>query len=176
MIHEETVYKEVVREVAKVTKKTIVSQMKRILESWQEKPGFLTAKDIMVGDYVTLRESLENDESPLVVKVFSIAEDGTAVVSFDHDKTWDEVDMNFEFVGLPITGEILLENGFMPNKRVRSWYYTRGSVCVNWGTPGRVKVSCSGEKFGNRANFDCKYVHELQHIFHLFKIEKEIIL
>ena len=87
-------------------------------------------------------------------------------------------DLSFfvEFEPVPLTGELLMKNGFVPNKKVRSWYFRDGSVYISWGVWGRALVSSFGKKFGNRMNFDCHYVHELQQALRLFHIEKEIVL
>lgn len=90
-----------------------------------------------------------------------------------------------EWEPIPLTPEILEKNGFELDKAVEDYY------CIYDGIDNRVSL-CNGKEYMNSdnewnvhidsedyctiANCELTYVHELQHILRLCKIDKEIVV
>ena len=71
----------------------------------------MTYKDLMVGDYVTFKDC-QKDTTPTIIKIWQINGDNDAFVSIDNDDSLDEISIDDEIVGIPLTDEILKKNGF----------------------------------------------------------------
>ena len=87
-----------------------------------------------------------------------------------------------ELEPIPITPEILKENGFIEitgrvKRLVWAWKKHGTLIEVNEATPKWYQIVINKETsdFGDERIF-VKYVHELQHVLRLCQIEKEIIL
>ena len=136
----------------------------------------MTTKDLMIGDYVTFKDC-QNDDAPSIVKIEGLGYQGRgvveeALVTIDDDEYgFDCVEIDDEFVGIPLTDEILEKNGFKPQ-----------------GT-GWVLEDSIGERIFNFcriSNAYClltagmtlafQYVHELQHLFIIAGMTREIKL
>ena len=65
----------------------------------------------MLGDYVTFKEC-QKDTVPTIIKVWQINGDNDAFVSIDNDDALDEIAIDDEIVGIPLTDKILEKNGF----------------------------------------------------------------
>ena len=136
----------------------------------------MTTKDLMIGDYVTFKDC-QNDDAPSIVKIEGLGYQGRgvveeALVTIDDDEYgFDCVEIDDEFVGIPLTDEILEKNGFKPQ-----------------GT-GWVLEDSIGERIFNFcriSNAYClltagmtlafQYVHELQHLFRIAGMTREIKL
>ena len=136
----------------------------------------MTTRDLMIGDYVTFKDR-QNDDAPTIVKIEGLGYQGRgvveeALVTIDGDKYgFDLVEIDDEFVGIPITPQILENNGFKPQ-----------------GT-GWVLEDSIGERIFNLCRISNAYclltagmtlafqhVHELQHLFRLAGMKKEIVL
>ena len=155
----------------------------------------MKTKDLMIGDYVTFKDC-QNDEAPTIVKIEGLGYQGRgvveeALVSIDGDAAFDLVEINDEFVGIPITPEILKKNGW---KLISKTQY---KLEYSWST-GAIEEYADihiyvGKDHSNVWRWDfpilnihlyCgdieltkfRYVHELQHALRLCGIEKEIIL
>ena len=148
----------------------------------------MKAKEIMIGDFVTFKDSLE-DAAVLPVKILGIGfkygdKEDDALVSIDGDDVGDLIDLDDEIVGIPITDEILKKNGFeKANCGVGATIYTFSdndefyALAIDEYTDSIWRVEYTNCEF----NFPlCRnlvsYVHELQHVFRLCGIEKEITL
>lgn len=76
----------------------------------------IKATDLMVGDYVTFADCIDNP--PLIsIKIVALSfQDGgdekSSLVSINNDKACDIIDIDEDIVGIPLTPEILEKNGF----------------------------------------------------------------
>ena len=68
-------------------------------------------EELMLGDIVTF-EDCQNDKEPVIIKIWSINQDGEAFAFIDDDESVDEIVIDDEIVGIPLTQEILEKNGF----------------------------------------------------------------
>ena len=129
----------------------------------------------MIGDYVTFADC-QNDKYPSIVKIWQINEAGEAFVSIDGDEAIDEIVINDEIVGIPITPEILEKNGF----RKLVTYGTEKWLCDNlrlnvYSSDGTWRF-CADTNRNENSVIYIRFVHELQNAFRLFKLEKDIVL
>jgi len=115
--------------------------------------------DLMIGDYVTFKDC-QNDDAPTIVKIEGLGYQGRgvveeALVTIDGDKYgFDLVEIDDEFVGIPLTEEILQENFPTPEKVVW-WPLKDGSF--------RIEMQDDTHLLIGGYNF----VHELQHALKL---------
>lgn len=77
-----------------------------------------------------------------------------------------------ECVYIPLTAEILEKNGFVRSSVFVEWKYERNGICMIWKPFPWLQVSTDNAD----VNFECEYVHELQHALRLCGIDKEIVL
>ena len=124
------------------------------------KANELKATDLMVGDWLMF------GDKPCQVK--GLHSDDTATL-VGYRSPYFLIDAE----PIPLTPKILEKNGFyrseIPTRDEIGHYYHRKPA------PSSIFVSMSfddGRDFGN----EIKYVHELQHILRLCKIEKEIVV
>ena len=135
----------------------------------------MKANELMIGDYVTFADC-QNDKYPSIVKIWQINEAGEAFVSIDGDEAIDEIVINDEIVGIPITPEILEKNGF----RKLVTYGTEKWLCDNlrlnvYSSDGTWRF-CADTNRNENSVIYIRFVHELQNAFRLFKLEKDIVL
>lgn len=76
----------------------------------------MKTSELMIGDIITFKDSVQADESPIPVKVVALGyqhhgEKNEALVRIGDDDTCDIVTIDEEFVGYPLTAEILEKNG-----------------------------------------------------------------
>ena len=153
----------------------------------------MKANELMIGDLVTFKDC-QNDETPSIVKIWQINDDGEAFAFIDGDDALDEIIIDNEIVGIPITPEILEKNGFkfdgsgqrsmmlistplfsegiryniyvgLKKKTIEVFVAHPVEKSPNWRKSNKVYLEVCG----------C-YVHELQHALRLCGIEKEIEL
>ena len=136
----------------------------------------MTTRDLMIGDYVTFKDC-QNDDAPSIVKIEGLGYQGRgvvedALVTIDDDEYgFDLVEIDDEFVGIPLTDELLEKNGFKPQ-----------------GT-GWILEDSIGERIFNLCRISNAYclltagmtlaiqhVHELQHLFRIAGMTREIKL
>jgi len=141
----------------------------------------MKAQELMLGDLVTFRDC-QKDTSPTIIKVWQINADNEAFASIDNDDVLDEIAIDDEIVGIPLTPEILKKNGFdflyssVPGgtpqeQRMRKVdTYKWQGIAVNYyhETNDFQMVNFRGVRFD--------YVHQLQHALRLCRIEKDIKL
>ena len=126
--------------------------------------------DLMIGDIVTFKDC-QNDKKPVIIKIWSINQDGEAFAFIDNDESVDEIVIDDEIVGIPLTPEILEKNGW--EERPTGYvFYTDGKRYDNslWYIFGNNTFVV------NNAEFQINYVHQLQHALKLCGIDKEIEL
>lgn len=129
--------------------------------------------DLMPGDLVTFKDC-QNDEHPTIVKIWQIDAYGDAFASIDGDEALDEISINDEIVGIPLTPKILEKNGFIPAANGVSWYLgdddTDECLLMLNEIHNAFVMSTTGMTIG------FQYVHQLQHLLRLCGIKKEITL
>jgi len=143
----------------------------------------MTYKDLMVGDYVTFKECQE-DITPTIIKIWKINGDNEAFVSIDNDYALDDIAIDDEIVGVPLTSEILEKNGFVKWKHGYMWKERIGigGQTVSASSPIEIIIYEGGHSFvlnphdGREFQGSIQFVHELQHCLRLLKIEKKIEL
>ena len=128
----------------------------------------MKASELMQGDYITFKDSVETDETPMPIKVLGLGYMGRgieneALVEIDGDKTGDIIEINDECVGIPLTEEILQKN-FPTPEEIVWWPLNDGSF--------RVEMQDDTHLIIGKYN----YVHELQHALRLFGKDGEIKL
>lgn len=138
----------------------------------------MKANELMIGDYVTFADC-QNDKYPSIIKIWQINEDGESFASIDGGKAVDEITIDDEIVGIPITPKILKKNGFGYIEKTEdiTHYYLRNRNSCRLGL--HIGTNNKGDYWVNTNYNDIyglKYVHELQHAFRLFKLEKDIVL
>ena len=135
----------------------------------------MKANELMIGDYVTFADC-QKDKYPSIVKIWQINEAGEAFVSIDGNEALDEIAIDDEIVGIPITPEILEKNGF----RKLVTYGTEKWLCDNlrlnvYSSDGTWRF-CADTNRNENSVIYIRFVHELQNAISLCGIEKEIVL
>lgn len=133
--------------------------------------------DLMIGDYVTFKDC-QNDDAPTIVKIEGLGYQGRgvveeALVTIDGDKNgFDLVEVDDEFVGIPITDKILKDNefGYVESDSELSHYYLgEPHYCADMnfhiGTDRKGRFWLN---YHNNSIYGLRYVHELQHALRLF--------
>lgn len=134
--------------------------------------------DLMIGDYVTFKDC-QNDDAPTIVKIEGLGYQGRgvveeALVTIDGDENgFDLVEIDDEFVGIPLTPEILEKNGFRKGCYVGGYYSPDCPFRVFTKKDGKCGFTTL---FDDEIHFSCIFVHQLQHALRLYGIEKEIEL
>lgn len=129
----------------------------------------MKANELMIGDYVTFADC-QNDKYPDIIKIWQINEAGESFASIDGSKALDEIAIDDEIVGIPITPEILKKNGFINGE-----FYAE-SLIEDWQILSDCSHLAARHSSGWCLDIQCEYVHELQHALRLCGIEKEIVL
>ena len=137
----------------------------------------MKAQELQLGDWVNIYTFPDDNpkmEDLFPAKITGILYDGTIECSYNTIEDGVGYASRPADTCLPIllTPEILEKNEFEQN-----WW---------WRLKGQdLWLSNSGDEYRVYADGDCdkrdnfcwiKYVHELQHVYHLLKIEKEIVL
>lgn len=138
----------------------------------------MKANELMIGDWVRRRWTC-SDTGREVVKDFQVAEvrkNGETLYVWSDSGNIGAVE---KIEPIPLTPEILKENGFgyvEKDEEITHFYIGNRHSCrlgLHIGTNNK------GDYWVNTNYNDIyglKYVHELQHAFRLFKLEKEIVL
>ena len=143
----------------------------------------MNVRELMLGDFVTFKDCLK-DKEPTIIRIVQLNENGDSLVSIDGDEALDEIAIDDEVVGIPLTAEILEKNGFTDCETTnidKEWgfslwypgeknYISDSDLMINLG-----KRSFS-VRYDSNVIYGLHYVHELRQAFRLLKIEKEIIL
>ena len=132
----------------------------------------MEASELMIGDLVTFKDC-QYDKDMVVIKIYEINQEGNAFVFIDDSEVLDEVTIDEEFVGIPLTQEILEKNGFNIEIAPYTPDWKRCILNPNFFLEDRLK-GCYHFNGNNLAKIN--YVHELQHALKLCRIEKNIII
>lgn len=147
----------------------------------------MKAEELMIGDLVYY--CYANLFVTKVIDVCSHGEEHFIRCKRDEKDIYKQDQLEDFHVGIlrpiPLTPEILKKNGFKLNEAVEDYY------CIYNGIDGRVSL-CNDKEYMNTnnawdvhidsenyctiANCELTYLHELQHILRLCKIDKEIII
>lgn len=134
----------------------------------------MKAQDLMLGDLVTFKDC-QQEFAPVIIRIWQINEEDNAFASIGGADALDEITIDDEIVGIPITPEILEKNGFQRNEmyfvcqldeNFELWYYPH---------LGSLRYEYNGEliaKFPDAMN----YVHQLQHALKMCGIDKKIVI
>lgn len=127
--------------------------------------------ELMIGDYITIAESLNDERGPLIFQVVALncSGEGAALMLLKGQKACDEMEIDDEWSGIPITPAILEENGFGEQifERMSVWSILGFSIELNFST---------WKYYWANGDVEISSVHELQHCLKLCGIEKEIVL
>ena len=147
----------------------------------------MKASELMIGDYVTFKESIECDNIPMKVKIVALCfqyrgEEDEALVQIDDDNACDIINIDNEVVGYPLTPEILEKNGF--ENIGDDTYQLEEKPCWFWVDFFNHQYGCEYDTSTHEYEDDehrlklygIPSVHELQHALRLCGIEKEIEL
>lgn len=146
----------------------------------------MKAEYLMIGDwvkYITVTHDVDFIEDLIIDKGQSVTEHIIKIASTDESGVFfkSKFDESFIFVSMkdvepiPLTEEILEKNGFLQDSN--QIFYLKENIKF-----GIKKDIDYGYWFTNRADnykeyiCTCDFVHELQHILKLCKIEKEIVI
>lgn len=141
----------------------------------------MKATELMIGDLVTFKEC-QNDEAPIVIRIRAINGGDEALVEIDKDKAFNEIEIDDDIVGIPITPEILKKNGFGYIEKDEQFMLTHYYLGTSWHCKDmdlHIGTNNLGDYWINdRRNslYGLHYVHELQHAFRTFGVETEIAL
>ena len=140
----------------------------------------MKANELMLGDFVTFADCQDDIEKP-IIKIWQINEDNLAFAAIDnHRYVLDEIEIDDEIVGIPITPEILEKNGWKWDGMYASLEHDDNMELIFYPSEGILRdyyVHKSGEAelvFLSRSGMN--YVHQLQHCLILLNIDKEITL
>ena len=136
----------------------------------------IDTKDLMIGDYVLLNGT-PYKVSTIKKDNYGKLEDDGVEVSLTSDSTdfWQPI---------PVTPELLLKNGFTVMSIIYKYPYRHhlryddGGTSVDvrfWAIDSKPIIEIDSENYYIQ-NLEFEYLHELQHIFKLCKIEKEWLL
>lgn len=140
----------------------------------------------MIGDYITFAESLNDEQGPLIFQVVALncPSEGEALMLLKGEKACDEMEIDDEWSGIPITPAILEQNGFnswehgyMLKERIGMRGQTTSAsspieIIIYEGSHSVIMNPHEGKEFqGSIDN-----VHELQHALRLCGIDKEVVL
>ena len=104
-------------------------------------------------------------------QVVELREDG-AMLYYNDIYPYDDIQP------IPLTPEILEENGFVKSERFEVWKIISDEYELRI-TPWRFAVIFLDEDGSDKEEFSAprpKYVHELQHVLRLYGVEKDIII
>lgn len=130
----------------------------------------ITAKDLMVGDWVMLTDPINNGEK---VQVKVIHGDGYITV---------DGGLTALFNPIPLTAEILEKNGFEREEIIQShWISEDGRILLRndeslINSNNKWSVHVDNEDMQTIGYFEITYAHELQHALRLAGIDKELTI
>ena len=133
----------------------------------------MKANELMVGNYITFKDC-QNDKEPNIIRIWQINEEDEALVSIDGDESLDEITINEDIVGIPLTDEILDKNF------ERKEYGWQVKDCWKiWANPnfGYILATLVMDEFGGGSYepcIPCTYFHELQNAMTVLRAGKEI--
>lgn len=151
----------------------------------------MKVEELMVGDYVIVDHPCKQ---PTIERVYEVGNIGIKIKS--KSKTWVNFVSCNRVSEVPLSEEILLKSGFLKIKeglsenKDYSYYYlntTDDNLCALYIKHLRKNVfiiraetfyyiKSTGKEYSRIFTGEVWWVHELQHIFRILNIEKEVIL
>lgn len=133
----------------------------------------MKANELMVGNYITFKDC-QNEKNPVVLKIWQINEEGQALVSIDFDETLDEIEIDDETAGIPLT-DVILDKNF--DRKEHGWQVK--DCWKIWANPnyGYILATLVMDDFGGGSYepcIPCTYLHELQNAMTVLRAGKEI--
>lgn len=125
----------------------------------------MKANELMIGDWVQVTDDCTGESIPCkITRIWA-----NEYVALDGDI--DATDFpTYLLAPILITPEILKENGFINGE-----FYAE-SLIEDWQILSDCSHLAARHSSGWCLDIQCEYVHELQHAFRLFKLEKDIVL
>lgn len=130
--------------------------------------------DLMIGDWCRV--------NGIAVKVGAVHHDNIGIFDNDNSLYWCSDDGLDRIDPIPITGDILVKNGFKKQEDVNEWSYYKsqdgkGQYMIIWCMDSNyLEIGSYTSNFGEFNHFGIRYVHELQHALRLCGIEKELTI
>lgn len=139
----------------------------------------MKATDLMIGDYITFAESLNDEKGPIIFKVVALncPGEGEALMLLKGQVACDVMEIDDEWSGIPITPEILEKNGWV---KFQVYYRLRiddSQYMEYYPHKGRLERIYDHKDGYHEVVFTVhglNYVHLLQHALRLCGINKEI--
>ena len=141
-----------------------------------EKAEKISVNDLSVGDLVCAEQLCGVHSEPRLTPPMKVVGLGESWVNLEIDpEQGDPFEYEpSEIRGVPITAEVLEQNGFTHDKWSKEiWRYEDEESEVKYYIENGVLVITTGNC---KINMVCKCVAELQHALRLAKVEKEIVL
>lgn len=129
----------------------------------------MKTNELMIGDWID--NNLEG--KPYYVQISSISDDGE--ICYKKDEIYQDLWLNDNVKPIPLTKEILENNGFNGDRDVRLLKQDNFSITVVWLNDGTIDVNYFNA-MDEELHLSLEYVHQLQHLLRLIRYEKEIIL
>lgn len=144
----------------------------------------MKANELMIGDWVTFRDC--QYENPMPIKIVAVGyqadTENDCLVQINGDKGCDIIEIDNEIVGIPLTAEILENNGFEKiSLKSGQVVYSLADDYYDLEAEEITDSIWRIEYFNVEASFpSCRelvgFVHEIQHFLNNHIIEKEIEL
>lgn len=144
----------------------------------------MKAKELMTGDWLRVSDVPTNLESKIgkcgkVAKLEQYPNYSGIAIKFDNELDTYFCEKEEELAPIPLTPEILEKNGFehyVSGEDSDNFDGTQGDLAYTFNKTTDGYMSCIDVTHSFTITGKIKYVHELQHLFRLCGIEKEIVL
>lgn len=125
----------------------------------------ITAEPLMIGDWVSI------DNKPHKVTGIQIC-DGIMCVQTDYTDTYYSIE---NYAPIPLTADVLEKNGWYIPKNSSWWQNNEVDFYIVGYTDGLFEIYTDGDsEFSNLCRIN--HVHELQNLYRICRINKEIVL
>lgn len=133
----------------------------------------LTPKDIMIGDWVLWKNKPVQIAAVSGIK-YSFGQIDVTLAYCNDEKVLESHDIK-TISPIPLTAEVLEKNGWYIPKNSSWWQNNEVDFYIVGYTDGLFEIYTDGD-----SKFSCLCcigdVHELQHLYHICHIDKEIVL
>lgn len=139
----------------------------------------MKANELMIGDWVTFRESLE-EKQILPIKIVLLKDNDNDFLAQIDEDAYDELEFNDEIVGIPVTSGTLKKIGFrtlLYDEDVYIFSTDYFEIFIEEYSDSIWRVTYNNLEVNIFARRELiGFVHELQHVFRLWGIEIDIKL
>lgn len=144
--------------------------------TWKKEKVDMKANELMLGDWVTFRESLE-EKQILPIKIVVLKDNDNDFLAQIGGEACDELEFNDEIVGIPITSDILKKIGFKYDRDVYYFSTDYFQILIDEYSDSIWRVEYNNLEVNMSVRRELiGFVHELQHVFRLWGIEIDIKL